>query len=150
MQHVLGVVPLLGSSLELDLRTLMDLRSSFGERLIQHLDKRRAAVGVRLIFVELHELLDLLADRTLYQVPLLSDHVATLRIVLGKRLLNRKRYVVGLWKLEYIQRRSQSFGHFLSLVFRESGEHVLVDVAPVVTGLDDTDLNTEGSELNSQ
>ena len=40
----------------------MGLRSSFGERLIQHLDKRRAVVGVRLIFVELHELLDLFAD----------------------------------------------------------------------------------------
>ena len=55
------------------LRTLMGLRSSFGERLIQHLDKRRAVVGVGLIFVELHELLDLFADRTLHQVPLLSD-----------------------------------------------------------------------------
>ena len=43
----------------------MGLRSGLGERLIQHLDERRAIISVRLTFVQLHELLDLLADRHL-------------------------------------------------------------------------------------
>ena len=74
----------------------MGLRSGLGERLIQHLDERRAIISVRLTFVELHELLDLLADRHLGFLLIGNHHVAALRVRLRQCLLDRSSHLIGL------------------------------------------------------
>ena len=77
-------------------------------------------------------------------------NIAAFRTRLKQCLFYRQGNVSGLRVLGGGQLRSEGLDDFLFLSFRESREHILVDVAPVVAGFDDTDLNPEGSELNRQ
>jgi hypothetical protein len=74
-------------------------RPCLRERFVQHSDQRVSVVGVRLAFVQLYELLDLLANRDL----LGHDHVATLRSRLEQRQLDRRCDFVRLLVLAAIR-----------------------------------------------
>ena len=80
-------------------------RSGGRECLVEHLDESCALVRVRLTFVQLHELLDLLADRFLNHSRIRRDYVATLRTGFKESLRNRNGNLVGLRELARVQVR---------------------------------------------
>jgi hypothetical protein len=120
------------------------------ERLVEHLDESRAIERVTLAFIQLHELLDLLAHRPLDDAPLGRDHIAAFRSCLKEGLLNRDCNVVRLRELVWIHVSSTGLDVFRLSLLRQSREHVGADVASIVTWFDDTDSNSERSELSSQ
>ena len=73
-----------------------------------------------------------------------THHVAALRAGFSQRLFNRYGNRV---RLRILRLRPQSLDFGLRIL-RESREHVFDDVAVVVTGFDDADLNPAGGELD--
>src|SRR5688572_15669958 len=83
-------------------------RASRGERLVEYLDESRAVERVTLAFIQLHELLDLLAHRPLDDARLGRDHIAAFRARLKEGLLNRDCNVVRLRVSVWIRRSTAS------------------------------------------
>jgi hypothetical protein len=109
-----------------------------GERVVKHLDQRRTFVRVGLAFVQLDQLLDLLADRY-FCLALLGYHqVASLRAGPEECPLGCGSDLVGLLVLAPIRKSRFSACSLGS---------VLADIGFVVAGLDDADGNAEGCEI---
>ena len=125
-------------------------RASRDECLVKHLHESRAVVRVTVAFIQLDELLDLLAHRLFNDARFRRDHIAPLRTRIEERVFDRDGNLVGLRELAGIQLPSAGLVPFRLLLVRHAREHVVVDVASVVARFDDADGNSERSEVSSQ
>src|SRR5690348_10407586 len=119
-------------------RQSLGSRPSLGERVIKHLDQRRTLVSVGLAFVQLDQLLDLLADRYLCLALLGHHQVAALRAGLEECPLGCGCDLIGLLVLAPVRKSRFSTC---------SLGRVLADIGFVVAGLDDADGDAEGCEV---
>jgi hypothetical protein len=81
---------------------LLSSGSRTREPLVKHLSQCLAVIGVALSLVQLHELLDLLADRSLCLLLIGNDQVSTFGLGLEQRALYRICDLVGVLELRSI------------------------------------------------